>query len=92
MHFVNIFTGKLLLAKERRGAPQSSRDVAYWLIVLQKSFWGDERNFFRAADAFYARRREGPYRFVQNRPRTFVAVLNSEAAAEKSKNRLSRDF
>jgi len=45
MHFVNIFTGKLLLAKERRGAPQSSRDVAYWLIVLQKSFWGDERNF-----------------------------------------------
>jgi hypothetical protein len=62
------------------------------LIVLKKSFWGDERIFFRAADAFYARRREGPYRFVQNRPRTFVAVLNSELAAEKSKNQLSRDF
>jgi hypothetical protein len=30
MHFVNIFTGKLLSAKERRGAPQSSHDVAYW--------------------------------------------------------------
>jgi hypothetical protein len=29
MHFVNIFTGELLSAKERRGAPQSSRDVAY---------------------------------------------------------------
>ena len=61
-------------------------------ILLQKSFWGDERKFFRAADAFYARRREGPYRFIQNRPRTFVAALNSDAAAEKSKNQLSRDF
>jgi dienelactone hydrolase len=40
----------------------------------------------------YARRREGPYRFIQNRPRTSVAALKSDAAAEKSKNRLSRDF
>jgi hypothetical protein len=30
MHFVNIFTGELLSAKERRGASQSSRDVASW--------------------------------------------------------------
>ena len=33
-----------------------------------------------------------PYRFVQNRPPSFVAALNSEAAAEKSKNQPSRDF
>jgi hypothetical protein len=33
MHFVNIFTGELLSAKERRGAPQSSRDVAYRQIA-----------------------------------------------------------
>jgi hypothetical protein len=36
MNFVNIFTGKLLSAREV-GAPRSSRDVAYWQILLQKS-------------------------------------------------------
>jgi hypothetical protein len=46
----------------------------------------------RAADALYARRREGPYRFIQNRPRTFLVALKSDAAAERSKNQLSRDF
>ena len=30
--------------------------------------------------------------FAQNRPRTFVVALQSVAAAEKSKNQLSRDF
>ena len=59
---------------------------------VAKVFLGGQTKFFRAADAFYARRREGPYRFVQDRPRTFVAALNSDAAAEKSKNQLSRDF
>jgi hypothetical protein len=43
-------------------------------------------------DAPYARRREGPYRFIQNRLRTFLAALKSYAAAVKSKNQLSRDF
>jgi hypothetical protein len=38
------------------------------------------------------RRREGPHRFTQNRPRTFAVALRSVAAAEKSKNQLSRDF
>jgi hypothetical protein len=32
------------------------------------------------------------YRFVQNRSRTSVVALKSDAAAEKSKDRLSRDF
>ncbi len=45
---------------------------------------------FRATGAFYARRREGPYRFMQNRLRTSVVALKSGAAAEKSKDRPSR--
>ena len=59
---------------------------------VEKVFLGRRTKFLRAADAFCARRREGPYRFLQNQPRTFVAALNSEAAAEKSKKQLSRDF
>ena len=39
---------------------------------------------FRVADAFCARRREGPYRFIQNRSRTSVVAPKSGAAAEKS--------
>ena len=46
----------------------------------------------RAADVFYARRREGPCRFIQNRSRTSVGALKSDAAAEKSKDQRSRDF
>jgi hypothetical protein len=57
---------------------------------VAKVFWGDER--IRAADAFCARRREGPYRFIQNQSRNFVAALKSDAAAEKSKDQLSQDF
>jgi hypothetical protein len=46
----------------------------------------------RAADASYARRREGPYRFIQNRSRTSVAALKNDAAAEKPKEQLWRRF
>src|SRR5258705_8056478 len=46
----------------------------------------------RAADAFCARRREGPYRFIQSRSRISVVALKSDAAAEKPKDQLSRDF
>ena len=60
--------------------------------MLQKSFSGWRAKIPRAADALYARRREGPYRFIQNRSRTFVAALKSDAAAEISKDRLLRDF
>src|SRR5258705_13837157 len=55
-------------------------------------FLGSRTKILRAADAFYARRREGPYRFIQNRSRTSVVALKSDAAAEKSKDQLSRDF
>src|SRR5712671_2918719 len=57
-----------------------------------KSLFGVANEILRAADAFYARRREGPYRFIQNRSRTSVVALKSDAAAEKSKDQLSRDF
>jgi hypothetical protein len=57
-----------------------------------KSLFGVGTKILRAADAFSGRRREGPYRFIQNRSRTSVVALKSEAAAEKSKDQLWRDF
>ena len=55
-------------------------------IVLKNSFWGDERNFLE----LLIRIERGDVRdhidLSKNRPRTFVAALNSDAAAEKSKN------
>ena len=33
-----------------------------------------------------------PYRFIQNQSRTSVVELKSDAATEKPKDRLSRDF
>jgi hypothetical protein len=60
--------------------------------IVVKVFLGWRRKILKAADAFYALRCEGPYRFIQNRSRTFVVALKSDAAAERSKNRFSRDF
>ena len=60
--------------------------------IVAKVFLGWRTKILRAADAFYARRREGPYRFIQNRSRASVVALKSDAAAEKSKDQLSRDF
>jgi len=60
--------------------------------IVAKVFLGCRAKIFRAADAFYARRREGPYRFIQNRSRVAVVALKSDAAAEKPKDQLSRDF
>ena len=57
-----------------------------------KSLLGWRSKILRAADALYARQREGPYRFIQNRSRTSAVALKSDAAAEKSKDQLSRDF
>jgi hypothetical protein len=59
---------------------------------LQKSFWGGERKFLKPLMALYARQLEGPYRFIQNRSRTSAVALKNNAAAEKSKDQLSRDF
>jgi|SRR5450631_350656 hypothetical protein len=60
--------------------------------IVAKVFLGRRTKILRAADAFYARQREGPYRFIQNRSRTSVVALKSDAAAKKSKDQLSRDF
>ena len=59
---------------------------------VAKVFLGGRTKFFRAADAFYERRREGPYRFIQNRSGISVVALKRSTAAEKSKDQLSRDF
>jgi hypothetical protein len=59
---------------------------------VAKVFLGWRTKIPRAADAFCAWRREGTYRFIQNRSRTFVAALKSDTAAEESKDQLSRDF
>src|SRR5258708_33080131 len=60
--------------------------------IVAKVFSGWRTKVLRAADALYARRREGPYRSVQNRSRTSVAALKSNTPAEKSNDQLSRDF
>jgi hypothetical protein len=60
--------------------------------IVAKVFLGGRTKFFRAADAFYERRREGPYCFIQNRSGISVVALKSSTAAEKSKDQLSRDF
>jgi hypothetical protein len=60
--------------------------------IVAKVFLGGRTKFLRTADAFYERRREGPYRFIQNRPGTSIVALKSDTAAEESKDQLSRDF
>jgi hypothetical protein len=60
--------------------------------IVAKVFLGWRTKILRSADALYARQREGPYRFIQNRLRTSVVALKSDAAAEKFKDQLSRGF
>ena len=56
-----------------------------------KAPMGADRKFLEPLVRFM-RGDVGPYRFIQNRSRSFVVTLKSEAVAEKSKNQLSRDF
>jgi hypothetical protein len=60
--------------------------------VLKKSFWGDEHNVLELLMRFT----RGDARDYIDSSKIdhgpFVAELNSDAAAEKSKNLLSRDF
>ena len=60
--------------------------------IVAKVFSGERTKILRPVDALYVRRREGPYRFIQNRSRTPVVALKGDAAAERSKDRLSREF
>jgi hypothetical protein len=65
---------------------------AVWVILLQKSFWGVERKFLEPLVRFARGDVRGPYRLIQNRSRTSVVALKSDAAAERSKDQLPRDF
>ena len=80
---------RFALMKGRRQREPSSQKSA---DIVAKVFLGWRTKILRAADALYARQREGPYRFIQNRSRTSAVALKSDAAAEKSKDQLSRDF
>jgi hypothetical protein len=59
---------------------------------VAKVFLGSGTKILRAADAFSARRPEGPYRFHPKSITDLAVALKSDGAAEKSKNQLSRDF
>jgi hypothetical protein len=75
-----------------RTSNQRKQSLPFLADIVAKVFLGGRTKFFRAADAFYERRREGPYRFIQNQPGISAVALKSNAAAEKSKDQLSRDF
>src|SRR5258706_1974064 len=56
------------------------------------SFWGGERKFLEPPMRFMRDDVRDHIVFIQNRSRTSVVALKSDAAAEKSKDQLSRDF
>jgi hypothetical protein len=43
-----------------------TNEVRLWGDIVAKVFLGWRTKILRAADALYARQREGPYRFIQN--------------------------
>jgi hypothetical protein len=63
--------------------PRQPDDVRSPGGIVTKVFLGCRTKILRAADAFYARRRKGPHRFIQNRSPTFVAALKSDAASRE---------
>ena len=60
--------------------------------IVAKVFSGERSKILRPVDALHVPRREGPYRFIQNRSRNPVVALKGDAAVERSKDRLSREF
>ena len=59
--------------------------------MLKKSFWGDERNFLELLIRF-ERCDVRDHIDDPNRPPISVMALTTDAAAERSKDQLSRDF
>jgi len=80
------------LLPQREPSEGGQRGCPLWVDIVAKVFSVWRPKIPRAVDASSARRREGPNRFIQNRSRTSVVALKSDAAAEKSEDRLSRDF
>src|SRR5436190_21214598 len=74
------------------GHCQNRRACLKGADIVAKVFLGRRTKILGAADAFCARRSEGPYRFIRNRSRASVVALRSDATPEKSKDQLSRDF
>src|SRR6478736_5733007 len=80
------------LSSNRRRPSTADLEAHSWinerLVVadsVEKVFLGWRPKFSRTTDAFHVRRYEGPHRFTQKRPWTFVAPLQSLAAARTSK-------
>jgi hypothetical protein len=83
-------TGRARLgADSDRDAPE--REVRFAPDSAEKVFLGAERKFLKVLMCF-ARGDEGPHRFTQKRPRSFVGALRSIAVVEPAKNQLLLDF
>jgi hypothetical protein len=76
----------------RPSADTGSTHLSTTLDSVAKVFLGWRTKILRAADALSARRRDGPYRFIQNQSLASVVTLKGYAATEKSRDQLSRDF
>ena len=75
-----------------RTGPTDLTMSAYAGILLKKSFEGDERNFPGPLMRFARRDEEGPHRFSEKRPRSFVSALQSIATTKSFKHQRLRDF
>jgi len=80
------------LLPQREPSEGGQRGCPLWVDIVAKVFSVWRPKIPRAVDASSARRREGPNRFIQNRSRTSVVALKSDAAAEKSEDRLFARF
>jgi len=60
--------------------------------IVAKVFWGGERKFFEPLMRFMRGNVREHIVFIQNRSRTSAVALESDAAAENSKDQLWRDF
>ena len=70
----------------RSGLDGIGKSLPVMADSVEKVLFDQRAKIFRTADAVRARRREGSHRYAQNRPRFFVAALQSASAARKSKN------
>ena len=59
------------------------RDVCFALDIIAKVFSEWRTKILRPIDALYVRRREGQYRFVQNRSRTSVVALKKRCSGRE---------
>ena len=68
------------LIRDRDGASSVRQIRPKGADSVEKVLFGRRTKFLRTADAFRTRRREGPHRFTQKRPPTFVSALRSVGA------------